>query len=50
MRDEYCKTALKYFLAAQEANDPDTAQQLSETAQESVRFAAIETARHHAQA
>jgi len=48
MRDEYRKTALKYFMAAQEANDPDTAHRLLETAQECVRLAAIETARQHA--
>jgi len=48
MRDEYRKTALKYFMAAQEANDPEMVHRLSETAQECIRLASIETALHHA--
>jgi hypothetical protein len=49
MRDEYRKTALKYFMAAEETVDPDTVHRLLESGQGWVRVAAaVEGANYRA--
>jgi hypothetical protein len=48
-RDEYRKTALKYFIAAEAAADPDTVHRMLESGQGWVRIAAaVEGANYHA--
>jgi hypothetical protein len=48
-RDEYRKTALKYFSAAEEAADPDTVHRMLESGRGWVRIAAaVEGANYHA--
>lgn len=50
VRDEYRRTALRYFMAAEEADDPDTVRRLLESAQGYMRSAVTETANFHVQA